>query len=71
MLGMCLGEVSALDVQIQKLRLVVNGAITVYEGQGLDIPRLLMEQNRTDLLVVMDALVTALYWIQEMLPVAE
>jgi len=68
---MCLGEVSALDVQIQKLRLVVNGAITVYEGQGLDIPRLLMEQNRTDLLVVMDALVTALYWIQEMLPVAE
>ena len=60
-----------MDAQIQKLRLIVNGAICLYEGQGLEIPALLMAQNRGDLLTVLDALATALYWMQEELAIGE
>ena len=54
-----------MDAQIQKLRLIVNGAVCLYEGQGLEIPALLEAQHRDDLLTVLDAIVAALYWIQE------
>ena len=60
-----------MDVQIQMLRLIVNGAICLYGGQGLEIPALLMAQNRGDLLAVLDALATALYWMQEELAIGE
>ena len=60
-----------MDVQIQILRLIVNGAICLYEGQGLEIPALLKAQNRDDLLAVLDAIVSALYWIQEELEIKE
>lgn len=50
-----------MDAQIQKLRLIVNGAVCLYEGQGLEIPALLEAQNRDDLLTVLDAIVAALY----------
>lgn len=62
---------SALDAQIQKLRLIVNGAVCLYEGQGLEIPELLKAQHRDDLLGVLDAIVAALYWMQEELTVGE
>ena len=58
-----------LDAQIQKMRLIVNGAVSIYEGQGLEIISLLKEQNRDDLLDVMDALATAMYWLQEELEI--
>jgi hypothetical protein len=60
-----------MDVQIQMMRLIVNGAICLYEGQGLEIPALLKAQNRGDLLAVLDALTTALYWMQEELAIGE
>ena len=58
-----------MDAQIQKMRLIVNGAVSIYEGQGLEIISLLKEQNRDDLLDVMDALATAMYWLQEELDI--
>lgn len=60
-----------MDAQMQRLRLIVNGAVSLYEGQGLEIPALLAAQHRDDLITVLDALVTALYWIQEELAVGE
>lgn len=60
-----------MNSQIQMLRLIVNGAICLYEGQGLEIPALLVAQNRGDLLAVLDVLTTALYWMQEELAIGE
>lgn len=53
-----------MEPNIQKLRLIVNGAVSLYEGQGLEIPGLLKAQGREDLLTVLDAVTTALYWMQ-------
>lgn len=53
-----------MEPNIQKLRLIVNGAVNLYEGQGLEIPGLLKAQGREDLLTVLDAVTTALYWMQ-------
>ncbi len=60
-----------MDAQIQKLRLIVNGAVRLYEGQGLEIPAVLAAQNRDDLVNVLDAIIAALYWMQEELTVGE
>jgi len=54
-----------MDTLIQKMRLIVNGAVCLYEGQGLDIPGILETHNREDLLIVLDALILALYWMQD------
>ena len=54
-----------MDNRIQKMRLIVNGAISLYEGRGLDIVQILEAQHRDDLVAVLDALTTAMYWIQE------
>ncbi len=60
-----------MEAQIQKLRLIVNGAVCLYEGQGLEIPELLESQHREDLLTVLDAIVAALYWVQEELAIGK
>ena len=52
-----------MDTQIQKLRLIVNGAVCLYEGNGLEIPAMLEALKRDDLLAVLDAIVAALYWM--------
>ena len=53
-----------MDEKTQKMRLIVNGAISFFENEGLELPTLLKEQNRTDLFLVLDAIMTALYWLQ-------
>ena len=53
-----------MDERTQRMRLIVNGAVSLYEGQGLGIASMLDEQGRSDLLTVLDALMTALYWLQ-------
>ena len=53
-----------MDEKTQKMRLIVNGAISFFENEGLELPGLLKEQNRTDLFLVLDAIMTALYWLQ-------
>ena len=56
-----------MDERTQKMRLIVYGAMALYEGQGLDMARALANQNRADLVTVLDAMTTALYWLQEVL----
>ena len=53
----------------QKMRLIVNGAVSLYEGQGMELVNILTVQRRNDLLTVLDALTTALYWLQEELAI--
>ena len=60
-----------MDALIQKMRLIVNGAVCLYEGQGLEIPGILESHNREDLLIVLDALIMALYWMQEELEIGD
>ena len=60
-----------MDADIQKLRLIVNGAVSLYEGQGLEIAQILQKQNRNDLLAVLDGMTTALYWMQDILEIKE
>ena len=48
----------------QKMRLIVNGAVSLYEGQGLELAALLKDQGRNDLLTTLDAITTTLYWLQ-------
>ena len=55
--------------RIQKMRLIVNGAVSLYEGQGMEIVGILTAQERNDLLTVLDALTTALYWLQDELAI--
>ena len=51
------------------MRLAVNGAVSIYEGQGLEIVQILKEQGRDDLVIVLDAITTAMYWVQEELEI--
>ena len=60
-----------MDALIQKMRLIVNGAVCLYEGQGLEIPGILESHNREDLIIVLDAIIMALYWIQEELEIGD
>lgn len=53
-----------LFMEKQKLRLIVNGAISIYECEGLEIPTVLKSQERTDLCEAYDILGTALYWLK-------
>ena len=48
----------------QKMRLIVNGAISIYEGDGLEIPTVLKSQERADLCDAYDAIGVALYWLK-------
>lgn len=56
-----------MDERTQEMRLIVHGAVCIYEGEGLDIATALREQNREDLIIVLDAVTTALYWLQSLL----
>ena len=47
----------------QKMRLIVDGAVSIYEGECLDIATILIKQDRTDLCEAYDAIGTALYWL--------
>lgn len=58
-----------MSIHIQKMRLAVNGAVSIYEGQGLEIVQILKEQGRDDLVTVLDAITTAMYWVQEELEI--
>lgn len=49
----------------QKMRLILNGAVSLYEGECLEIPSVLMEQKRQDLAEAYDAIGTALYWMKQ------
>ena len=60
-----------MSIHIQKMRLAVNGAVSIYEGQGLEIVQILKEQGRDDLMTVLDAITTAMYWVQEELEIGE
>ena len=60
-----------MSIHIQKMRLAVNGAVSIYEGQGLEIVQILKEQGRDDLVTVLDAITTAMYWVQEELEIGE
>ena len=53
------------------MRLIVNGAVSLYEGQGTEIVSILTAQERNDLLTVLDALTTALYWLQDELAIED
>ena len=50
----------------QKLRLIINGAISLYEGECLEIPALLSKQERPDLSEAYDAIGAALYWMKQL-----
>ena len=58
-----------MNIHIQKMRLAVNGAVSIYEGQGLEIVQILKAQGRNDLVGVLDAIMTAMYWMQEELEI--
>lgn len=60
-----------MEEQTQKMRLIVNGAINIFESEGLDLPGLLKEQDRPDLFTALDAVMTALYWLQRELAPAQ
>ena len=60
-----------MEQREQKMRLIVNGAVSLYEGQGMEIANLLTAQGRNDLLTVLDALTTALYWLQDELTIED
>lgn len=58
-----------MNIHIPKMRLAVNGAVSIYEGQGLEIVQILKAQGRNDLVAVLDAIMTAMYWMQEELEI--
>lgn len=57
-----------MEANTQRMRLIVNGAVNIYEGPGLEIVQILKQQQRDDLVSVLDNIAAALYWLQEELP---
>ena len=53
------------DNNAQLSSLIITGAISFYEGKGLDIPDILKAEGREDLLEVLDLILAALYWLQK------
>ena len=58
------------------LRLILNGAITIYETDGLEIAELLHQQDKKDLFRALDTIAAALYLSKEevenvLIPAAE
>ena len=51
----------------QHMRLIVDGAIAAFEGDGVEIGAMLVKKERSDLFMVYDMLGTALYVLKEML----
>jgi len=48
----------------QKMRIIVEGAVSIYEGECLEIPSILKKQERPELFEAYDAIGTALYWLR-------
>lgn len=48
----------------QKMRLIVNGAVSIFEGEGLEIPAILKEKEQNKLREAYDAIGAALYWLK-------
>ena len=58
------------------LRLILNGAITIYESAGLEIAEMLRQQDKKDLFRALDTIAAALYLSKEevenvLIPAAE
>ena len=45
------------------MRLVLAGAITIWENQGSEVSAMLMRDNNRRLFDAMDAIGTSLYWV--------
>ena len=52
---------------LAKMELIVRGAISVYESEGLDLRALSSRENRPDLTHALDAMTQALYWLESLL----
>lgn len=48
----------------QRMRLIVNGAVSIFEGDGLEIPAILKEKEQDELCEAYDAIGVALYWLK-------
>ena len=46
------------------MRLVLAGAITIWENQGSEVSAMLMRDNNRRLFDAMDAIGTAIYWVE-------
>ena len=46
------------------MRLVLAGAITIWENQGSEVTAMLMRDNNRRLFDAMDAIGTAIYWVE-------
>ena len=58
------------------LRLILNGAIAIYETDGLEIAEMLRQQDKKDLFRALDTIAAALYLSKEevedvLIPAAE
>ena len=58
------------------LRLILNGAITIYEADGMEIAKMLHQQNNKELFRALDTIAAALYLSKEevenvLIPAAE
>ena len=49
----------------QEASLIIHGAISLFEQECLDIPSVLKQANRADLIRCYDALGAALYWLKQ------
>ena len=46
------------------MRLVLTGAITIWENEGTEVSAMLMRDNNRRLFDAMDAIGTAIYWVE-------
>ena len=46
------------------MRLVLTGAITIWENEGTEVSAMLMRDNNRRLFDAMDAISTAIYWVE-------
>ena len=47
-----------------QMRLVLTGAITIWENEGTEVSAMLMRDNNRRLFDAMDAIGTAIYWVE-------
>ena len=54
-----------ISESLNLMRLVLNGAISIYEAEGLEIAAILHQQGNKELLRALDAVAAALYFSKE------
>ena len=57
-------QMKQIPQTLVQMRLVLTGAIAIWENEGTEVSAMLMRDNNRRLFDAMDAIGTAIYWVE-------